>query len=44
MASSSTPIPFDLIVFDEASAAIERIIEAIRQIPDVKHVETEGEG
>ena len=43
MASPSTPIPFDLIVFDEASAAIARIIEANRQIPDPKHVETEDE-
>ena len=43
MASSSTPLSFDLIVFDEASAAIGRIIERIQLIPDSKHVETEDE-
>lgn len=36
-------IPFDLIVRDSAAETIRRIIEAIRQIPDVKHIQVEDE-
>ncbi len=37
-------IPFDIVALDEAAADIARLVERIRQFPDVRHIEIQGEG